>query len=176
MQEERQSAGDITEEFVKREESAVKEEKEPLFPVTSLPPDSFIVFHPSSIVGACHHHGFFLMPLPMLMSDLFTFLWPAVHKAIPTDERKQPLRATIAVPSFIQTLIPQPIILLTHEDILNYLGSWQKKTFKRGSYALIVPKVTIECKQRMGRFKIHVTFFVKVYNPAGTIQWPLQWE
>ncbi len=105
-------------------------------------------------------------------------LGPAVHAHLSTAQKPLPLRTKVSIWGLCAHLMllrhGETRRCSTHEEVLGLLGTWQKKTFSQGSYAVVTPPLILKVNPH--KRLVRVTFYCEVYNKYGVIQWPIKWN
>ena len=100
-------------------------------------------------------------------------LGPKIHARITRRYQQLPVTVSAEMPVQFYLSVFRRIDLLVDQDKINQVfGVWTKKTFERGSYALLGGPINIT-QDRVSRVttKVKIAFYYKVYNSYGVLQW-----
>ena len=102
-------------------------------------------------------------------------LGPSIHKAMSRKRRELPVTVSAKIlRDFYVGLFQWGDLVCDMKHVLAMFGHWHRKAFERGSYALMCGPISIT-QQVISRTttNVKISFFYKVYNAVGVLQWPL---
>ncbi len=117
---------------------------------------------------------------PTLHRQFVELVGKALHKHLPRERVSLPIRFSMPLPGLFGAILSHAHAsslghgrwsFVTQDEVCAFLGQWEKKTFKRGSYGIVSPPLEIQFD--VPKDSAVVTFHCCVYNAYGTKQWPL---
>lgn len=100
-----------------------------------------------------------------------------LHKHLPRTRVALPIRFSIPTWELLRDILQHHngkcLRLDAEEQVQHFLGKWSRKTFPRGSYALVLPPLLISFDSTKPR--VDVSFYCAVYNSRHTKQWPMKY-
>lgn len=120
----------------------------------------------------------YLVPHTTLKAIALDSILPAIMAVIkraPTN-KKLPVSATARIHPALQTMVfgtMEPFILRSKEEIVKMFGI-DRKYFKRGSYAVVIPPLEVGYHTNSHTTTIKINY--QVFSQADVLQWPVVHE